>query len=127
MSAGDEVQAGELLGKLDDRQALIEQETAETQLQIAIERATRDRSPELAGQRLADAKQTTKEHSMLVEIAERNADNETRVLAAIKSQAVAKNELDRAIRAREQFVDSVSQSEIDGLQLTFEKTRLDMF
>jgi len=62
---------------------------------------------------------------MLLQIAENKAENETRVLASKKSQAVAKNELDRATRAREKFVDSVSKSEIEGLQLAYDKTQLE--
>lgn len=125
VSEGDSVSAGDSLGNLDDRQVLIEGAAARTQLKIAVEKSETDRAAELAQKDLAEAKQTAKEHQLLLEIAQRKAGNETRVLASKKSQEVAKNELDRATRARSKFVDSISQSEIDGYRLAFDRTRLE--
>lgn len=125
VSEGDVVRSGQSLGKLDDRQALIQATVAVTQVQIAMEKINGGRAADLAKKGLDEAQQTAQEHELLVEIANRKADNETRVLASKKSQAVAKNELDRANRARQRFVDSVSRSEIDGLRLAYEKTHLE--
>lgn len=123
--AGDAVAAGQQLGKLDDRRAALEAAAARTQLNIAAEQSAGDRDPELAQNRLAEAEQTAAEQQLLLQIAERKADNEIRVLAAKKAEAVAKNELDRAARARAKFVDSVSESEIEGLQLIYDKAGLE--
>jgi len=122
---GDNVTAGQQLGKLDDRRAALEAATARTQLQIASEQSKGDRGGELAQKRLAAARQSAAEHQLLLQIAKRKAENETRVLAAKKAEAVAKNELDRASRARAKFVDSVSQSEIEGLRLAYDKAQLE--
>jgi multidrug efflux pump subunit AcrA (membrane-fusion protein) len=122
---GDSVTAAQLLGKLDDRSAAIEAAAAETQWNIAAERSGNDRTGDLAKKKLDEAKQSAQEHRLLVEIAERKATNETRILASKKTEAVAKNELDRATRARKRFADSVSQSEIDGLRLAFDRTGLE--
>lgn len=122
---GDAVTAGQPLGKLDDRRAQVEATIAKTHVQMATEKFNSSRAGDLANKELAEARQSAEEHRLIVEIANRKADNETRVLASKKSQAVAKNELDRANQARQRFVDSVSRSEIDGLRLAYEKSRLE--
>ena len=122
---GNTVKAGQLIGKLDDRKARMEQSLAKVELQIATENAENRLSVELAAKRLAQQEQLVKQHEIVHEIAIRRAQNETRILASKKAEDVTKNELDRATLARQQYVDSVSKSEIDGLRLAYERTRLE--
>ncbi len=122
---GCTVAAGQKLGRLDDRRARIEAEAARMQLRIAAEKSTAARAADLAKKQLAETKQLAQEHQLLLQIALQKADNETRLLASKKSQAVAKNELDRATRSREKFIDSISKSEIDGLRLAYDKSILE--
>ncbi len=122
---GHAVTNGQTIAKLDDRKAIIEQSLMTTQLEITQWRAEHDRTVNLAEKKLAEEQQRAKQQSILLEIAKRKGENGVRVEASSKAEAVAKNELDRAIQARLQFVDSVSKSEIDGLRLSHEKSRLE--
>jgi multidrug efflux pump subunit AcrA (membrane-fusion protein) len=79
----------------------------------------------MARKQLAQQQQLSKQHEIVREIANRKAENEIRILASKKAEAVAKNELERATHARQEFVDSVSQSEIDSLRLAYQRTSLE--
>lgn len=122
---GDSVSEGDLLAKLDDRQSKLLESQTHTKLEIAIEKAENGLAEDLAKKKLAEQNQLAKEHEYTKEIAELKASNEVRVLASQKAERVAKNEWERATRAREEFIDSVSQSEIDGLRFAFERTLLE--
>jgi multidrug efflux pump subunit AcrA (membrane-fusion protein) len=122
---GDSVKAGQELGTLDDRKPRLEQSLARTQLKIATENAEHGLATELAEKKLAQQQQLTKQHEIAREIADKKAGNDVRILASKKSEAVAKIELDRATQARREFADSVSQSEIDGLRLAYDRTSLE--
>ena len=122
---GNAVISGQQLGRLDDRQAQLEESLAQKQLEIAMEKALSGHATDLAKKQLAQQIQLTKQHEIAGEIADRKAENEFRILASSKSEAVAKNELDRATRARQEFADSVSKSEIDGLRLAYQRMSLE--
>lgn len=122
---GNSVKAGQRLASLDDRQAKLQESLAKTELQIAEEKAENGLATDAANKKLAEQKQMAKQLEIAGEIASRKAGNGVRVLASKKSEAVAKNELERATRARQEYADSVSRSEIDGLRLSYEKTRLE--
>ncbi len=122
---GQRVQPAQTLAKLDDRQAKIQQALAQTQLDVARWRASNDLATTLAEKQLVEKQQHVKQHDVVREIANEKASNEVRVSASRKSEAVAKNELDRALHARQQYADSVSASEIEALRLTYEKSRLE--
>ncbi len=122
---GHAVEAGQQLGMLDDRKAKLQESLARTQLEIATENAGNALATDVAKKKLAEQQQLAKQHDIAREIASRKAENGVRILASRKTEAVAKNELDRATRARQEYVDSVSRSEIDGLRLAYEKTCLE--
>jgi multidrug efflux pump subunit AcrA (membrane-fusion protein) len=103
----------------------MQESLARTELAIAVEMAGNGLATDLAEKKLAEQRQLRKQHDVAREIADRQSQNEVRILASEKAEAVAKNELDRATRARQAFVDSVSQSEIDSLRLAYERTRLE--
>jgi len=119
---GSSVRVGEQLAHLDDRKVKLEENLARTRLQIANENAQSGFAAELA---LAQEMQLAKEHEFKKQIADRKAGNDVSVQASKKAELVAGNELKRAVEARRQFVDSVSESEIDNLRLSFERTVLE--
>lgn len=122
---GISVTSGQELGKLDDRKSRIQEKLAATQLEIATAKAENSLATDLAEKKLEHQRQLAKQHGFVHVIATKKAENGLRVLASKKSEGVAKNELDRANRARREFVDSVSPSEIDGLRLAYERSRLE--
>ncbi|MCH1440402.1 MAG: HlyD family efflux transporter periplasmic adaptor subunit [Rubripirellula sp.] len=122
---GESVIAGDELVRLDDRKTRIEQNLAQTRLEIANENAKSGLSAELAKKKLAQEKQLAKEHEFKKRIADRKAENDVSVQASKKAELVAENELKRATESRRQFVDSVSQSEIDNLRLSYERSVLE--
>jgi len=122
---GKSVSVGDELARLDDRKTRIEQDLAKTRVEIANENAQSGLSAELAEKKLAQEMQLAKEHEFKKQIADRKAENDVSVQASKKAELVAENELRRATEARRQFVDSVSQSEIDNLRLSYERTVLE--
>lgn len=60
-----------------------------------------------------------------LDIAQLEAENELKYLVAKKSAEVARSELKRATEAIEKFKKSISQSELDRLQLELEKAEID--
>ncbi len=122
---GDAVSIGDQLARLDDRKSKLEEALARTQLEIVNENARSGLASELAQTKLAQEIQLAKEHEFKKKIADRKAENDASVQASKKAELVAENELRRATDARKQFVDSVSESEIDNLRLSFERTVLE--
>lgn len=122
---GDNVQAKQTLGRLDDRRARLEEERAKTQREIAVSQADDALAQALAEKKLAHQKQLKSQHGIQLEAAAKKANNQTRIQASEKAQEVAKNELERATTARARYRDSVSQSEIDGLRLAYDRSRLE--
>jgi multidrug efflux pump subunit AcrA (membrane-fusion protein) len=122
---GSLVNKGQMVGKIDDRQVRLEQELANTQLAIAKQRSEGFLAAEMAARDLARQQELILQQQLLADIAHRKADNRVRVQAAQKAQAVAKNELLRATKARAEFADSVSESELDGLKLAHQQLELE--
>lgn len=122
---GAAVGKGDALAVIDDREAKLNEQLARTRWEIARAKVEDVLATEIADVQLSVQQQQQKRQSVLREIADRKAGNDARVLASQKTEAVAKNELDRAIRSRQEFVDSISRSEIDGLRLAYEKTGLE--
>ncbi len=122
---GSPVQRGQMVGKMDDRQVLLEQELANTQLAISKQRSDGFLAAELAEKDFARQQELLLQQQLLADIAHRKAKNRVRVLAAQKAEAVAKNEWLRATKARAEFADSVSQSELEGLELAHQRMELE--
>ncbi len=122
---GDRVQRGKVLGKLDDRQALLNVNLAETDFAIAKKRSSEFHAVAAAEKKLAQQLQLAEQHQLLQDISHRKAANDVKVRAAEKEEEVAKNEYTRGSRARAKFVDSVSKSELDALRLVHERSQLD--
>ncbi len=123
---GETVTAGQVLATLDDREAVLHRAAAKTEMMIAEEQAASQQAVQLAQTQLAQQEQLRRQHQIALEVATLKSKNEVRVQASEKAEAVAKNELSRAVQARSQFADSVSQSEIDGLRLSHEQRMLEV-
>lgn len=122
---GEVVRSGEVLARLQDHQALLAMEQAEIQADVASHLAENHFELESAEKKLEQALQAVKQQELELEAARLEAENQLRVQAADKNQAVAKNEYDRANLSRATFIDSVSESELDGLRLNFERAGLE--
>ncbi|GAA5507000.1 HlyD family secretion protein [Novipirellula caenicola] len=122
---GMTVKRGDVLAILDRRRAELQQRLAKIQLEIATAKADDPSIVALAEKAYRRQQQISKQQTVDVTIAKQKASNELSVLAATKAEAVAKNELARAVDARKRYIDSVSQSEIDGLNLAYERARLE--
>ncbi|MEM1070197.1 MAG: HlyD family efflux transporter periplasmic adaptor subunit [Planctomycetota bacterium] len=122
---GDAIQSDQSIARLDDREAQSQLKAATTELEIAKHKLQNQQNAEIAEKKLAQQIQLQRQHQITLEIAETKANNQIRILASKKAEAVAKNELERARMSRDQFIDSVSQSEIDSLQLSHERTILE--
>ncbi|TWU56225.1 efflux RND transporter periplasmic adaptor subunit [Rubripirellula reticaptiva] len=122
---GQSISAGDLIASTDDRESRVRAAIAKTQLEILQQAVDDCLATEQAEAELGAQRQTAKEHLVRQQIAQRMAKNSVRIEAAEKSAAVAKNELDRALRSRAEYAESISKSEIDGLRLVFEKSLLD--
>ena len=88
---GESVSVGDELVRLDDRKTKIEQDLAQTRLEIANQNAQSGLSAELAKKKLAQEKQLAKEHEFKQQIADRKAENDVSVQASKKAELVAEN------------------------------------
>ncbi|QDT12631.1 efflux RND transporter periplasmic adaptor subunit [Planctomycetes bacterium K23_9] len=125
VAEGDRVTAGQLIGKLDDRQIQLQAKLADADLQIAKKRMETHFESELAKHDLALAEQLGEQQKFSSDIARQKAQNDVRVRAAAKATGIAKNEWSRANDARSRFADSVSKSELDSLRLAYERSQLE--
>ncbi|MCC9656862.1 efflux RND transporter periplasmic adaptor subunit [Rhodopirellula halodulae] len=122
---GDVVAKGDLIAKLDDAVASIQLRSAKQELAILQFKQRQTLAMDAAQASLDSQRLAAKKHAAEQSIHQRIAENKNRVLAAEKAEAVAKNEWSRAINAKEEFADAVSQSEIDQLKLAYEQRMLE--
>ncbi|WP_068261194.1 efflux RND transporter periplasmic adaptor subunit [Rubripirellula obstinata] len=122
---GDEVSRGELIGSMDHRHASLAIELAESELQVAQELSGSAAAINAADSQLQSEKQAARQLLITRDIAKLKAENDLRVLAAKKSEAVAENEYRRAADSRKQYAQSISKSEIESLKLVVDKSRLE--
>ncbi len=97
---GSHITKGQLLGKMDDRQARLEEKLAATQMSVATKQAENFHASDMAEKDFDQQQELNEQQKLLNDIAHRKAGNRVRILAAQKAEAVAKNELARATRAR---------------------------
>ena len=125
VTEGDAVARGELLASLDDEVAKLQQQSAEQDLAIIQFQSNQTLDLDAAFAFLEEQKSAAKEHDAGAAIQKRLAENDIRVLAAQKAEAVAKSEWTRAVNAKKDFDDAVSQSEIDQFRLAYEQRSLE--
>jgi multidrug efflux pump subunit AcrA (membrane-fusion protein) len=122
---GDQLSKGDLIGRLDDRNATLSVELATNEFEVAKLQSSNQAAIAAASALLAGEEQAAKQRIVQRKIANLKAGNELRVFAAQKSAAVAENEYRRASESRKQYAESVSKSEIESLKLLVEKGRLE--
>jgi multidrug efflux pump subunit AcrA (membrane-fusion protein) len=121
---GDTVHAGELIAQLDDELERLQVQRAEVELDVARKEAENTAPVKLAEKSIELQRQAAEEHALSRRIAHFRAENELKVEAARKQRDVNKNELDRGLRAKQTFADSISDSELDGRRLSYEHAQL---
>ncbi len=122
---GDTIAAGDVIIQLDDRKARLDQSLAQRATEIANHRQTETSEVDAAEVAVSVQEQLISEHEIRSELNRRRAANELKINAAEKAQLVAKNEWQRAQAARQNFADAVSDSEIDGLHLAYQRSQLE--
>lgn len=122
---GDTVVAGDVIVQLDDRKVRLEESLAQRASDIADHRQTQTSEVDAATVAVAEQEQLLTEHQIRSELNSRRAGNELKSQAAAKAESVAKNEWQRAKSARQSFADAVSDSELEGLQLAYERCQLE--
>ncbi len=122
---GDTVKAGQVIARIDDRISEAQRELAATELAISRQRSSQYRDDKIAETESSEKVAVVQQQRLLAKIASEKSLSEVRVSAAEKAEAVAKNEWSRAIGAREQFADSVSDSELENLRLKYDRSRLE--
>ncbi|TWT93182.1 HlyD family secretion protein [Stieleria varia] len=121
---GDTVALGEIVARVDDRHAVLQSELAGVAHEVARHHLAAFSDDKLAEKKLEATELLQQQQRLLAQMAQDKAANETQISSAEKSAALAKNELQRALKARETFVDSVSESELENLRLKVEHAEL---
>ncbi|MEZ6059003.1 MAG: HlyD family efflux transporter periplasmic adaptor subunit [Planctomycetaceae bacterium] len=114
---GATVAQGEPLATLDDTEARIAVEVAKLDLLIATKRHESSVTVEIATAALEEAKHLLEQARITSRIARQQAESDTAVRQATKSRDAALADLNRALAARKEFKPSVSDAELERLQL----------
>ncbi len=122
---GDRVARGDLVATIDDRDAELQKQLADRDLEIALETSRQRLGVEAAEAASAETRQLSERHETERQINRRKAANDLKVQAAEKAEAVARNEYQRAVAAKESFEQAVSDSEIEALLLAQQRARLE--
>ena len=122
---GDAVKAGQLIARVDDRDSVAQRDLAATALEVGRQKSSEYRDDNIAATELKEKQASLDQQRLLAKIASEKSENEVRVSAAEKAEAVAKNEWTRAEKARQRFADSVSESELENLRLQYERSVLE--
>jgi multidrug efflux pump subunit AcrA (membrane-fusion protein) len=120
------VKEDELLVQLDDVDAGLALERARFDLEIARTLAESQARVEEARTAVAEAGAAEEKARFELDIARKKADSNIALRYSKKAAALAESELQRALTARKEFRDSVSQNEVEHLQLATDKARLDI-
>lgn len=119
------VQEDELLVQMDDSDARLALDRARFDLDIARTVAASHAKVDEARTAVAEAEAAGEKARLELEIARKKAESDIALRYSRKAAALAGAELDRALAARKEFRGSVSDNEIEHLQLDAEKAKLD--
>ena len=123
---GTLVKENELLVQLDDVDASLALDRARFDLEIARTLAASQAKVDEARTAVEEAEAAREKANFELEIARQKAESDIPLRFSKKAVAVADAELARALAARKEFRDSVSQNEIEHLQLASDKAKLDV-
>jgi multidrug efflux pump subunit AcrA (membrane-fusion protein) len=122
---GDAVTAGAPLARLDTELQDLAVRHAEVELQVARHKAANHLPVDLAAKMLEVQEQAALEHEVKRKIAHQRAENDSKAQSTRRKMEVSRNELDRAIRARSDFAESISDSEMDLRKLNADQAQFD--
>jgi len=120
------VKEDDLLVQLDDVDAGLALERARFDLEIARTLADSQARVEGARTAVAEAGAAEEKARFELDISRKKAESNIALRYSRKAAALAESELQRAHTARKEFRDSVSQNEVEHLQLASDKARLDV-
>ncbi|HEY2251029.1 MAG TPA: hypothetical protein VGH74_08205, partial [Planctomycetaceae bacterium] len=123
---GSLVKENELLVQLDDVDASLALDRAKFDLDIARTLAASQAKVDEARTAVQEAEAAREKANFELEIARKKAESDIPLRYSKKAVALADAELQRALAARKEFRDSVSQNEIEHLQLASDKAKLDV-
>lgn len=118
---GAVIREGDLVARLDDDDAVMAETRAGLDVEVARGQAENRSAVDAAKAAIAEATAAFEKARLEEGIASRRAVSDFTVRYARKAALVAQAELSRALAAREKLRDSVSQNEIEHLQLAFDK------
>ncbi|HWL10812.1 MAG TPA: efflux RND transporter periplasmic adaptor subunit [Planctomicrobium sp.] len=121
---GEPVKAGQVIARIDNTVQDLQFRRAALELSVARREFENQAPLQLAHKSVELEQQSAIEQEFTQRIAHKKAENLYKIEAATKQMGVAKNEYERALAARKQFRDSISDSELDGRQLSFEHADL---
>jgi multidrug efflux pump subunit AcrA (membrane-fusion protein) len=120
------VKEDDLLVQLDDVDARLVLDRAQFDLDIARTLAASQAKVDEARTAVEEAEAAGEKANFELEIARKKAESDIPLRYSRKAQALAESELQRALAARKEFRDSVSQNEVEHLQLASDKAKLDV-
>ena len=123
--AGAVVEAGQLLGRVDDTEARLTRRAAE--LDLAVARSERDgfMDAQIAEAAIREAQLAQAKAEAELAVAREKAGSDVDLRLARTRRAVAQEELDRSQAARQRFSSSVSQLELSRLQAERDARKLE--
>jgi len=120
------VHEDELLVQLDEVDAQLALDRARFDLEIARTLAESQAKVEEARTAVGESAAAAEKARYELDIASKKAESNIALRYSKKAVALADAELQRALNARKEFRDSVSQNEVEHLQLASDKARLDV-
>jgi len=123
---GDRVKAGQLLGQLDDERQLLSVKAAQLNLQIAQWNADSTLPLEVARALVREAELQKSRLEIAAAISAQLAESDVGIRLAQKIRESSQFELERARKAREDFKGSISNAELNRLQVLFDQRTLEI-
>ncbi len=123
---GDSVKAGQVLGQLDSERQLLSVKAAELNLQIARWNADSTLPLDVARAQVREAELQKSRLEISATISAQLAESDVGVRLAQKTRESSQFELERARKAREDFKGSISNAELNRLQVLFDQRTLEI-
>lgn len=126
VKTGDRVEEGQILAQLDDEQQQSAVRAAELSLKIAQFNADDKLPLEVAKVQVREAELEKSRLEIAARISEKLAESNLAVRLAEKTRETSQFELDRARKSRDAFSGSVSNAELNRLQVLFDQRTLEI-
>lgn len=123
---GDRVEAGTLLVSLQSADAELAFEQAELERSIAVKQSESEARLQQVRAMVDEAKGAAEKAQIEVDVAKRKAENGIPLLSAKRSAEVAKAEYERAVASKKNVANSVSDNELEHLQLASDRAALEV-